>query len=60
VLVGEPIPSIVGFARRVGADLICVGSHGRTGLGALALGSTSHGLLTVAEVPVLVVPPIPA
>jgi nucleotide-binding universal stress UspA family protein len=60
VLVGEPIPSIVGFARRVGADLICVGSHGRTGLGALALGSTSHGLLAVAEVPVLVVPPIPA
>lgn len=59
VLVGEPTPSILGFATRVGADLICVGSHGRTGLGALALGSTSQGILVSAQLPVLAVPPVP-
>jgi nucleotide-binding universal stress UspA family protein len=58
VLVGHPATEIVGFARRVGADRICVGSHGRSGVSALLLGSTVHEILARSHVPVLVVPPV--
>lgn len=60
VLSGTPAEAVVGYARRVGADLLCVGSHGRSGMGAVVLGSTSHEVIAHAEIPVLIVPPAPA
>ncbi len=57
VLAGHPAEAITGFARRVGADALCLGSHGRSGVGALVLGSTSHEVLGLSHVPVLIVPP---
>jgi len=57
VLVGHPAEAITGFARRVGADSLCLGSHGRSGAGALVLGSTSHEVVAHADIPVLIVPP---
>ena len=42
-------------ARRVKADLIVVGSHGRRGIGRVLLGSDAEQIVRHAPVPVLVV-----
>jgi nucleotide-binding universal stress UspA family protein len=41
-------------ARGARADLVAVGSHGRSDLGALVLGSVSHEVASRVDVPVLV------
>ncbi len=41
-------------ARDLGADLIVVGSHGRSGLQRLMLGSVAAKVVAQAEIPVLV------
>lgn len=46
---------IVHTATDEGADLIIVGSHGRTGLSRLMLGSVAAKVLAEATVPVMVV-----
>jgi len=46
---------IARMARRDGADVVAVGSHGRSDLGALLLGSVSHAVASGLDVPVLVV-----
>jgi len=52
--IGSPVPEIVGLAEEVGADLIIVGSHGRSAIGRMFLGSVSEGVLHGARCPVLV------
>ena len=54
VLKGEVIRELSGFAERVGADLIVVGSHGHTGLTRLMLGSVATKVVAESTVPVLV------
>jgi nucleotide-binding universal stress UspA family protein len=49
------VSGISAYARQVRADLIVVGSHGRSGLPRLLLGSVAEGLMRHASVPVLVV-----
>jgi nucleotide-binding universal stress UspA family protein len=44
-------------AEEVGADLIVVGTHGRSGVVAAVLGSVARELCHTARRPVLVVPP---
>lgn len=46
---------IVQMAKDEGADLIVMGSHGRTGLARLMVGSVAARVLAEASVPVLVV-----
>jgi nucleotide-binding universal stress UspA family protein len=46
---------IVDTAIAIGADLIVMGSHGRTGIEKLLLGSVTQRVLQDAKVPVLVV-----
>ena len=46
---------IVQLAKDEGADLIIVGSHGRTGLARLMVGSVAAKVLAEATVPVMVV-----
>jgi nucleotide-binding universal stress UspA family protein len=46
---------IVRAARSVRADLIVLGTHGRTGLGRLFLGSVASRVVTLASCPVLTV-----
>ncbi len=41
-------------AERLGADLICLGTHGRTGLAKAALGSVAAGVLAHTRRPVLI------
>jgi nucleotide-binding universal stress UspA family protein len=54
---GDPAAELVTFAQRWGGDLIAIGSHGRTGLGRVLLGSVTSHLVRNAKVPVLVVGP---
>lgn len=53
---GNPGDEIVDYAAKIGADLIVMGSHGRTGLGRILLGSVAEKVLHRATCPVLVVP----
>ena len=53
---GERIASVIeGEARHWQADLIVIGTHGRSGLNRLLLGSVAEGVVRVASVPVLLV-----
>ena len=54
-LVGEASDSIAAEAEKFGADLIVMGSRGRSDIEGLLLGSVTHKVLTLAKVPVLVV-----
>ncbi len=53
--VGTPGPEIVAMARRDAYDLIVMGTHGRTGLGHLVLGSVAEEVVRHAPCPVLTV-----
>jgi nucleotide-binding universal stress UspA family protein len=55
VRVGRPEEAIVESAKDHGADLIIMGSHGKTGLERLLVGSVSERVIGSAECPVLVV-----
>lgn len=52
---GRPDDAIVKAAESAGADLIVVGSHGRTGLTKILLGSVAERVIGHAVCPVLVV-----
>jgi nucleotide-binding universal stress UspA family protein len=55
VEVGDPREVLVSIAQSERADLIVVGSHGRTGIAKLVLGSVSSHIVTQAPCSVLVV-----
>ncbi len=50
-----PAQAICSFAQSAGCDLIVMGSHGRRGMDAVILGSVAQKVLTLAQVPVLIV-----
>jgi nucleotide-binding universal stress UspA family protein len=52
--VASAADSIVNFAESKKADLIVIGTKGRTGLKRLLLGSVASGVVTHASCPVLV------
>jgi len=52
---GAPAEVIVRVARREGANLIVLGTHGRSGLGKLFMGSVAARVLGTAKCPVLTV-----
>ena len=55
IVVGDPAPSIARFAEENGVTQIIMGTHGRTGLAGVVLGSVAAKTLHLAKVPVLVV-----
>lgn len=55
LLQGPAAPEIVDFARDNGFDLIVMGTHGRTGLEHLLMGSVAERVLRTAPCPVLTV-----
>lgn len=55
-VLGGPAQRIKAIADDAGADLIVVGSRGRSQVAGLMLGSVAQRLLHIAERPVLVVP----
>jgi nucleotide-binding universal stress UspA family protein len=54
---GNPATEAVRVAQEVHADLIVMGTHGRTGLQRWVLGSVAESVLRRAPCPVLTVPP---
>jgi nucleotide-binding universal stress UspA family protein len=55
VVQGDPREVLVEAARSTGADLVVVGSHGRTGFNKLLLGSVASHVVTHAPCSVMVV-----
>jgi nucleotide-binding universal stress UspA family protein len=55
LLVGDPASAIVSAAESEGADLIVMGTHGRTGLTRLLMGSVAEAVVRRAPCPVLTV-----
>ena len=55
VVVGDPREALIDVARSERADLMVTGSHGRSGLSKLMLGSVSSHVVTHAPCSVLVV-----
>jgi len=55
LLSGDPASEIVNLAKSEHADLIVLGTHGRTGLERLLMGSTAEQVLRRAPCPVLAV-----
>src|SRR6185436_18443907 len=53
---GDPREEIIAVANEWGANIIVVGTHGRTGLTHLLMGSTAEYVVRHAKVPVLDVP----
>lgn len=56
VIEGLPVEVILGEAKRIGADLIVLGSHGQTALGEIFMGSVAHKVTLKAKLPVLLIP----
>ncbi len=62
VIKGIPFHEIITAATEIGADLIVIGTHGRTGLSHVVMGSVAEKVVRKASCPVLTVrmpPPIP-
>lgn len=55
LLFGHPAEAIVEFANEHSIDLIVMGTHGRTGLARLVMGSIAEAVIRGAACPVLTV-----
>ncbi len=53
---GVPYVEIIHTAKEINADLIIVGTHGRTGLSHMLLGSVAERVVRSSTIPVLSVP----
>ena len=54
---GEPAKEIISFATEIGADLIVIATHGRTGLSHILMGSVAERVIRSSAVPVLTIKP---
>ena len=55
---GDPATVIIELSKQVGADLIVIGTHGRTGVTRLVIGSVAERVVRLAPCPVLTVKPV--
>lgn len=53
---GVPYREVVRVAEELGADMVVMGTHGRTGIRHLLLGSVAERVVRSARVPVVTVP----
>src|SRR5262249_21941126 len=56
IIEGSAVAEITQRGRDIGADLIVVGTHGRTGIAHAVLGSVAERVVRRASCPVLTVP----
>jgi nucleotide-binding universal stress UspA family protein len=52
---GAPVEEILHMAKETGCDVIVMGTHGRTGVGRVLLGSVAEGVVRKAPCPVLTI-----
>jgi nucleotide-binding universal stress UspA family protein len=55
VVEGDPAEQVLNYAHKTNTDLIVMGTHGRTGLGRLLMGSVAEKVVRGAHCPVLTV-----
>ena len=55
LLLGDPAKAIAGIAEREHVDLIVMGTHGRTGITRLLMGSVAESVVRQAKCPVLTI-----
>src|SRR5215470_8271457 len=53
---GGPAHAISAYADRIGADLIVMGTHGRTGVSRALLGSVAEAVVRHSRCPVMTIP----
>jgi hypothetical protein len=53
IRVGQPAQTITAYAKAAGIDLLVMGTHGRTGLSHLLMGSVAEHVMRHAPCPVL-------
>ncbi|AEH22570.1 UspA domain-containing protein [Thermodesulfobacterium geofontis OPF15] len=51
---GDPAEKILSFIKEKGIETVVIGSHGKTGMKRLLMGSVAEKVLTFASIPVLV------
>jgi len=55
---GSPIgDAVVNYAQKSGIDLICIATHGHSGLGRVVFGSVADHVLRESGLPILVIKP---
>lgn len=54
-IVGGPADELVNYAKEAGIDLVVMGTHGRTGLNRLLMGSVAEGVVRRSPCPVLTI-----
>ncbi len=52
---GSPADEIQSVAKETGADLILMGTHGRSALGRALLGSTANAIIRTSNIPVITI-----
>jgi nucleotide-binding universal stress UspA family protein len=55
VVQGSPAREIIAFSRNGGFDMIVMGTHGRTGLQRVVMGSVAEAVVRGARCPVLTI-----
>lgn len=55
LLVGNPAHDMAKIVEKTGADLVVIGTHGKTGLTKILMGSVAENTLKTVKVPVLLV-----
>lgn len=58
VVIDSPVPAIIDEARYANADLVVMGTHGRTGFRRLIVGSVTEAVMRIANVPVIAISPL--
>ena len=53
---GPTVEGIIAEAKKLNANLIVLGSHSKSRISELVLGSVSHGVLKSSPIPTLIVP----
>lgn len=55
LIVGNPARDMAKIVEKTGADLVVIGTHGKTGLQKLLMGSVAENTIKTVNVPVLLV-----
>ena len=55
LIVGNPAHDMAKIVEKTGADMVVIGSHGKTGLEKLLMGSVAESTIKTVKVPVLLV-----
>ncbi len=56
ILKGNPSDMLLSYSKKLGVDILVMGSIGRTGISRFLLGSVAEKVVRHSEVPVMVVP----